>query len=482
MKINESAGFMTRPLVVDLDGTLIRTDLLYQSLFSFVKQCPLSLFSPFIWLIKGKAELKAELAKRISVDVGLLPYNQEVIDFIQKEKAGARRIVLATASHKIHADRIAQHLQLFDEVMATEQSINLSSHAKRDRLVSRFGKNGYDYIGNSRADIVVWESAEKAIMVNTASGVERRMADKSNVESIKIESPDRIKLWIRSLRTHQWLKNLLLFVPLIAAHRLADISSIFLGIVAFVLFSFCASSVYILNDLMDMEEDRHHRTKCSRPYASGYLPIKAGLIAFPLLLLISLAGSWLLMPRLFTLVLIVYYAVTLSYSLVLKKIMVSDIIVLSFLYTTRILAGVYAFSLVPTFWMLAFSMFMFLSLALVKRYSELREARQNGSNEKTKGRGYYPSDLEMISSLGSSSGYLSVMVLALYIQDPTTIVLYRSPQFIWLACPVLLFWITRVWLMAHRGEIHDDPVIFAITDKVSLLSGLVFGIIFVLAS
>jgi len=473
---------MLKPLVVDLDGTLIKTDLLYQSLFSYVKRYPLAILAPFVWLSKGKSRLKEELARHIDIDVSVLPYNQGVLEFIKAEREKNRRIILATASHRIHADRIAGHLQVFDEVMATEGQMNFSASTKRDRLVSAFGTNGYDYIGNSHADVVVWESAEKAYLVNSEPAVERRMAGKSGVERIGTSLPNGLRLWLRAMRTHQWLKNVLLFVPLIAAHRIGDIQAILYGLLAFMLFSLCASSVYILNDLMDMEDDRHHRTKRTRPFASGDLSIKAGIVAFLLSLLVSLSGSWLLMPWQFTMVLGVYYSLTIMYSFVLKKIIVSDIIILSLLYTTRILAGSYAFNLLPTYWMLAFSMFIFLSLALVKRYSELRDARENGSNTQTKGRGYYPSDLEMIAALGAASGYLSVMVMALYIQDPETVRLYNNPKIIWLACPVLLFWITRVWLLAHRGAVHDDPVIFAVTDKASIVAGVVFGMIFVMAA
>lgn len=472
---------MVTPLVVDLDGTLIRTDLLYQSLFSFIKERPLQLLAPFFWLAKGKSHLKTELANRVSIDVSVLPYEPAVIALIEGEKAKQRPVILATASHKIYADQIAEHLNLFDRVIATDGSHNISSHAKRDVLVEEFGHGGFDYAGNSHADVPVWESAGKAYLVNPERGVEKRALKKGNVERVIKSSSNQFALWLQALRPHQWMKNLLIFVPLLAAHDLFNSSALLLGLLGFVFFSLCASSVYLLNDLLDLEDDRHHPKKRNRVLASGALSIKTGTIAIPLLLLVPFAGSLWLMPWRFSLVLGIYYVATLAYSLVLKKVTAADIIVLSLLYTIRILAGVYACSLTPTFWMLAFSMFIFLSLALVKRYSELRDARLNGNNEKAKGRGYYPDDLEMISSLGAASGYLSVMVLALYIQDNATVAMYRHPQIIWAACPVLLFWITRLWLLTNRGEMHADPVIYAVTDKISILSGLIFGIIFWLA-
>ena len=274
---------------------------------------------------------------------------------------------------------------------------------------------------------------------------------------------------------------MLIFVPLLAGHELSNYSVLMYGLLAFVIFSLCASSVYVLNDLIDLEDDRHHEKKRIRPFASGALSIKTGIIVLSLLIFAAFGSSLLFMPWRFTLILGVYYFMTFAYSSLLKRVTAADIITLSLLYTIRILAGVFACNLIPTFWMLAFSMFIFLSLALVKRYSELREARLNGNNEKTKGRGYYPADLDVIRSLGTASGYISVMVLALYIQDKPTIAMYHIPQIIWAACPVLLFWITRLWLLTNRGEMHDDPVIYAVTDRISLLSGLVFGIIFWLA-
>jgi len=472
---------MPSPFVVDLDGTLIRTDLLYQSLFLFIKQKPLQLIAPFFWISKGKSHLKTELAHRVSIDISVLPYDTAVIALIKGERAKNRQIILATASHKIYADQIAKHLNLFDRVVATDGTRNFSSHAKRDFLVEEFGNGGFDYAGNSHADIPVWESAGKAYIVNPERGVEKRALKKGNVERI-IKSPsNQFGVWLKALRPHQWIKNLLIFVPLLAAHELINCSALLSGLLGFVFFSLCASSVYIINDLLDIEDDRHHPRKCNRVFASGALSIKTGIFAVPLLLVFSFTGSLLFMPWGFSLILGIYYIATLAYSIVLKKVTAADIIVLSLLYTMRILAGVYACSLLPTFWMLAFSMFIFLSLALVKRFSELREARVNGNHEKTKGRGYYPADLEMISSLGAAAGYLSVMVLALYIQDHATVAMYRNPQIIWLACPVLLFWITRLWLLTNRGDMHTDPVIYAVTDKISLLSGLIFGIIFWLA-
>ena len=287
--------------------------------------------------------------------------------------------------------------------------------------------------------------------------------------------------WIKALRPYQWLKNLLIFIPLLASHQFVNGSLIFHAVLAFILFSLTASSGYLINDLLDLDSDRHHTRKRFRPLASGDLPIQLGIVSAPLLFFAAFTTSLFLMPIAFSIALVIYYALTIAYSQFIKRMMVVDTIVLAGLYTVRVIAGSYACELVPTFWILAFSMFLFLSLAMVKRYAELMDARSKGETEQTKGRGYFPDDVEIIANLGSSSGYLSVLVLALYIQDFRTVKMYHTPELIWLACPILLFWISRVWMIAHRGEMHDDPVLFAIKDKASLLTGVLFATVFILA-
>lgn len=469
------------PLVVDLDGTLIRSDLLVESAFVFLKQGPLQIFRIVLWLLTSRAYLKQQLAQTVMLDVTTLPYDQAVVELIQEERARGRRIVLATASHLIYARQIADHLGIFDEVIATEGSINLSSTRKAERLLKMFGKAGFDYAGNSKDDLAVWSCAQKAIVVNPERGVLGQAKKIGNMDQVINTKTSKVKSLIKALRVHQWAKNALIFVPLLASHQLTQLDKIADGIAAFILFGLCASSVYLLNDLLDIQDDRHHQTKSKRPFASGDLSIKSGLIIFPMLLIGSFLGSYLLLPLNFLFALVVYYILTVLYSFSLKRIVVMDVIALALLYTMRMIAGTFAFEVDITFWMLAFSMFIFLSLALVKRYTELAEARNAGNIEKARGRGYYPDDLEMISSLGAAAGYISVMVLALYIQDETTISLYTQPHFIWLACPILLFWVSRVWLLAHRGQMHDDPVVFAIKDKTSIFVGLLFGLIFWLA-
>jgi 4-hydroxybenzoate polyprenyltransferase len=471
----------SKPLVVDLDGTLIRSDVLVESGFAFTRSAPHRFYEPLLWLAReGKPGLKSRLAAATDLDVTILPYDATVIEWLKGERAAGRTLVLATASHERYANAIADHLGLFDRTFATHGDINLSAHRKRDRLVEEFGEKGFDYAGNSHDDIAVWASAERAYVVNPSRGVESAARKQGNVERVIDERPAWPKTWAKSMRLHQWLKNLLIFLPLLAAHQLSDSALVISAVLAFFAFGLCASSVYLLNDLLDLEDDRHHPTKRRRPLASGALPLAWGAALFPVLLVLGGVIAWTCLPPAFSVVLLAYYAITLAYSMYLKRRVMVDVVVLASLYTTRIVAGSAAIDARLTFWLLAFSMFIFLSLALVKRYAELHTMKEQGL-VKTRGRGYVASDLSLISSLGAASGYLSVLVLALYIQDKETTNLYRHPQFIWLACPLLLYWVSRTWLIAHRGSMHDDPIVFAAKDRGSWLVIALCAVVFWMA-
>jgi 4-hydroxybenzoate polyprenyltransferase/phosphoserine phosphatase len=468
----------SRPLVVDLDGTLIRSDILIESGFAYLKACPHRFYKPLLWLAReGKPGLKSRLADATHVDVAVLPYDATVLEWLRVERNSGRTLVLATASHERYARAISAHLGLFDQTFASDETVNLSAHKKRERLVAEYGEKGFDYAGNSHDDIAVWQSADRAYVVNPSNGVERAARKIGNVERVIESRPPSVKTWAKSLRLHQWLKNLLIFVPLLAGHKLSSPDLAIAALAAFLAFGLCASSVYLLNDLLDLEDDRHHPVKRKRPLASGALPLLWGLGLLPFLLIGSFAIAALLLPWQFSAVLLGYYVLTLAYSTFLKRQVMVDVVVLAMLYTIRIIAGTAAVDAQLTFWLLAFSMFIFLSLALVKRYAELHSMRARGL-VKTRGRGYVASDLSLISSLGTAAGYLAVLVLALYIQDARTAGMYRHPQVIWLACPLLLYWVSRTWIIAHRGLMHDDPIVFAARDRVSLavvaLCGLVF--------
>ena len=473
---------MKRPLIVDLDGTLLRTDSLFEALMIHVKKTAGAALQLPKWLMSGKASFKEQLAMYSPLDVAFLPYNQEILSFLRQQKQQGRFIVLATAAHRTYADQIAGHLGLFDQVFATDRSTNLSAASKRDKLVSEFGEKGFDYIGNSHDDITVWASANKSYLADPDFGVERRARRIGDVEQVFRSRRSTISSWIRALRPHQWVKNLLVFIPLLAAHEFSNFSLVFHVLMGFVFFDMIASSGYLINDLFDLENDRQHPRKRRRPMASGDLPLLYGILSAPVLFVLAFLGSLVLLPGAFTLSLLIYYVLTIAYSRSLKRIMALDTIVLAGLYTVRIIGGAYACALVPTFWILAFSMFLFLSLAMLKRYAELLGAYTNGETAQTKGRGYVPSDLGIVANLGIAAGYLSVLVLALYIQDVRTVQMYHASELIWLACPLLLFWISRIWMITHRGLMDDDPVLFAIKDRVSLLIGAMFAFVFILAA
>ena len=472
----------TLPLVVDLDGTLIKTDLLFESASQFIARHPYRLATLLGWLIQSRSHLKTQLAQNYSIDAASLPYNRSLISWLSEQHHQGRKIILATASHKLLARAVANHLGFFDEVLATEGNINLKANQKRDLLISKYGERGFDYIGNDVADFPVWNAANATYVVSSSpTFIKRVKAIGKLVKTFPSERPSPIGSLFKALRPHQWLKNILIFVPLLAAQHVSNLVSDIQALIAFGVFSLTASSVYLLNDLLDVQDDRHHHRKQHRPFAAGNLSLVIGWLIWPLLLVISFGLACFLLPPAFIVVLAIYFALTVAYSIRLKQTAIIDVLTLASLYTLRIIAGAAAISVPLSFWLLTFSMFIFLSLAFIKRFSELKSAREAKLDGPLRGRGYEHQDLELVSTMGIGSGYLAVLVLALYIQDSRTNELYHTPQFIWLACPILLFWISRAWLITHRGQMHDDPIIFAIKDRMSWLIGLCFLGVFALA-
>ena len=470
----------TVPLCVDLDGTLIKTDLLWESLVRLLKSNPFLLLLVPFWWARGRACLKARIAERTTVDPSILPYNRSLVDFLKTEKERGREIILVTASDTQLAAPVARYLGLFSEVMASDGKTNLRGKTKGDRLASRFGGKGFDYAGNSSVDLPVWSQAREAIVVNAASSLADRARQRCEVRQVFAREASWFNAFIMALRPHQWVKNLIIFVPLVTSHKLGDAHLTFAAALAFVAFSLSASGVYILNDLLDLEADRHHPNKQRRPFASGAVPLPAGLAASPLLIAsgLALAAS---ISLGFAFVLLLYLALTTSYSLRLKQIALLDVFCLAGLYTIRLIAGHEATSIKYSFWLLIFSMFIFLSLALVKRFVELRDARQS-AREGIKGRGYSLDDLELVASLGSSCGFMAVLVLALYANSLEVVGLYKTPMILLLVCPLLLYWISRVWLTAHRGQMHDDPIVFALKDPASyVVGGLTLAVLWIAA-
>lgn len=474
-------GSSNRIIVIDLDGTLVNTDMLVENLFLFLRKYPLRIFEVILWLFSGKAYFKKCLADAVIPDVFQLPYNKEVLLWAEQQKADGASLVLATASDLRIAKRVATHLGIFDEVIGTED-INLSSRHKQEALVKRYGKKGFEYVGNSTVDLTVWKAASVIHIANPGWGLVTAAREIGDIGTIFKRRTGYVYDLLISLRLHQWVKNLLIFVPLLASHRFMEVQLLLKGMFAFIAFGICASSVYLLNDLFDLPDDRQHPTKRNRPLAAGKLPILHGLLLIPIMLFVAFGLAIWTLPVQFTGMLAIYYAFTLTYTLWFKRVVMLDVITLAILYTIRVIAGAAAMSLTATFWILAFCIFIFLSLAFLKRYTELHDAKQDNEIDTFSARGYYPADFELLASLGGASGYISVLVLALYINEAATGVLYNSPKWMWIACPLLLFWLSRVWLLAHRGQMHDDPIVFALSDKISLYIGLAFIFVFSLAS
>jgi len=453
------------PLIVDLDGTLIHTDLLVESALGLLHQNPFQVFNLVPSLLRGKAQLKHEIAKRVDFNAQWLPYNTPLIAWL-REEAKRRPVLLSTASDLRLAQAVADHLGFFSEVIASDGVTNNAGRRKAKELVARFGEKGFDYVGNDTVDLEVWKHAHAAVVVSDSSSLKSKAAQLCPITQEFHSAKAGLRVWLKALRVHQWVKNVLVFVPVLAAHLLFTPASL-KSAYAFVCFGICASSVYLLNDLLDLPADRRHPTKRKRPFAAGTLPALHGAIVMPLALISAFTLSIPLGLN-FALVLGGYYLLTLTYSFYFKRKVMLDVIVLAGLYTIRLLAGSAAIGIAPSFWLLAFSMFVFLSLAMLKRYTELQSMKLEGRIG-AKGRGYHVDDLPLVQSLGGASGYIAVLVLALYIDSAQSQALYRHPYLLWAICPIMLYWISRAWIIAHRGVMHDDPVVFAIRDRTSQL-------------
>lgn len=474
-------GAASVPLVVDLDGTLIRSDLLHEATVRLAFTQPGALWAMPAWLLRGKAHFKAQVARRIGFQAANLPYEAALVDWIRSERALGRPVILCTASDVLHAHQVAHDAGLFDDVMASDGHTNLAGERKAAALVARFGAGGFDYAGNSWADVPVWRAARHAIVVAAPAAVRAAAARVSTVEREFTSPGAALSTWLRALRVQQWVKNLLLFLPLFGAHEFTNVPALLAVALAFVTFCLCASSVYLVNDMIDIESDRRHARKRTRPFAAGALSIPHGLVASVLLVLSAFVIAFAGVNLEFVAWLAVYLALTTCYSFWLKRKMLVDSLVLAVLYTLRLLAGAAAAGIDAGFWLLAFSMFLFLSLALVKRYSELKETFMRGQ-ARTPGRDYEVGDLPLVEMLGIVSGFSSVMVLAMYINGDTVARLYPHQQLIWLTVPVLLYWVSRIWLKAHRGELEDDPIVFALTDTISRVTIVLFFAALLLAS
>ncbi|MCC5968353.1 MAG: UbiA family prenyltransferase [Pararhodobacter sp.] len=463
-------------LVVDLDGTLIRSDMLLESFWAAFAGDWRTPFRAVAALSHGRAALKARLAGGAAPDPATLPYNPVVLAQIRAWRAAGGRVALVTATDQRLARAVSDHLDLFDEVHGSDGTTNLKGPAKAAFLCERFGAGGFAYIGDHAADLPVWEVADRALTVGAAPGLRARVdAIRPGAEHLDPPSAG-VATALRAMRPHQWLKNLLVFLPMIAGHAFAPVT-VMQGILAFVAFGLVASSVYLLNDLLDLAADRAHPRKRNRPLASGALPLIRGMAMIPVLLVCGIVVAVPLGPM-FLVVLAGYYLLTIAYSLWLKRKILVDICVLATLYTLRVIAGGVATDIPLSVWLLAFAAFFFLALAAVKRQAELVDAAQRGVANAS-GRGYQVSDLPFVSQIAVTSGFVAVLVMMLYLNAPEVLSHYSSPWLLWGACLVLLYWVARMVLLAHRGKMDDDPVVFATRDRVSQVAILLVVVLVV---
>jgi 4-hydroxybenzoate polyprenyltransferase len=431
-----------------------------------MKENPLTLLFAVMWLLRGgPALVKLRLSDGFDAGAAHLPYDREVVTYLEAERAAGRRIYLATAAARPLAAQIAAHLGLFDGIIATDAGANRKGTKKLEAIQAQTGGAPFEYLGDSSADLPIWSAAGVAGIVNATDSVAaraERVAPVSFRLGARRASP---RAMLRAIRPHQWAKNVLIFVPLLSSHRVTDLAAILIDALVFVAFCLCASAVYLINDLLDLPSDRLHAHKRLRPLAAGELSIRSALLASAGFFILAFALAFAVSLPVVA-VLAVYFALTLAYSLSLKQIAMLDVIVLAGLYTLRIIAGFVAVAVPLSFWLLAFSLFIFVSLALMKRCSELHNLRK-AALEKVHGRGYVAADYEQLASLGSASGYISILILALYMNSAEVVKLYARPEILWGVCPIVLYWVSRAWLLAHRGQMNEDPIVFALRDRVS---------------
>lgn len=468
-------------LVVDLDHTLIRTDTLLESVILYLKSNPLVIFHLCAWLFKGKSYFKDQLAQRVRPDAATLPYRQDVLDYIARAKSSGIPAILATASHHRIAEDIGGHLGLFTGILASDADTNLSGQRKLEAILAKAAGKPFAYIGDAIVDIPIWEAANVAVLVDPPAKLQKRLKEHSRIDVLPTRQRESTLLTIiKALRIHQWAKNFLVFLPAIMAHRIMDPTVILQLLPAFLSLGLVASSVYLLNDLLDLESDRQHSRKKFRPIAAGSLSIIKAILFIPFFLVVSFSIAWLSLPLPFLFALFIFLLLTSLYSFYLKQKIILDVVLLATLYTLRVIAGAIAVNILVTSWLLAFSMFFFLSLALMKRYSELLMMHE--SLKRIPGRGYIRVDCDTTLIAGIACGQLSLLVFALYMNDTYIQESYGAPQLLWFVLLVLFYWLTRMWMLAHREEMLEDPIVFTIKDRVSYVALAVIILIMLAAS
>jgi len=470
------------PLFVDLDGTLIKSDWMLEAILAMVRDNPFSIFQILIWLAKGRSSLKRHLAEAVIIDIALLPVNLEFLEFLKKEKHNRRELILISASDQKAVTAASDHYGLFDAAIGSDGTTNLKSEAKLARIREYLEGGSFSYAGNCGADLAVWQAADEIVVVNAEPSIAIRAKSSNTQQRPLLEfdvPPPLLPRVFKAMRPHQWLKNFLIFLPLILSHRLGETDLLMLTGLAFISFSLCASSVYFVNDMLDMESDRQHKSKSNRPFAAGTVPLAYGVFGAPLLFLLSLVFASLVGTEFFA-VLIGYWLITCLYSLYLKRLYLIDVVTLSLLYTLRIIAGSAAITITTTDWLIAFSGFLFLGLALLKRTTELRNLVVDGQVS-TQGRDYNTNRLLVVTVLGVMSSAASILVFIVYINADNITLLYDSPELLWAICPLLIAMLARVWLKALTGTLDEDPVLFASQDRLSQILLILSGTILWLA-
>jgi len=460
------------PLVVDLDGTLVSTDVMIESCFIFAKKKPLQLFRLLLWLARSPVRLKQRLAREAMPDVHTLPYRREFLAYLKAEKQRGRKLVLATAADEAVAHQVAEEIGLFDAVFASDGITNLSGERKRDRLVKEFGLKGFEYAGNSSRDRSVWKAARRAILVHPTASLRSVTEKESEFDRVFESEATGWRTYLHALRPHHWFKNALVFLPLITAHQFYNVAMLAHALLAFVALSLCASSVYLLNDLVDLQEDRRHPHKKNRMLASGQLPVTDAVVLTPILVLGAVALS-LTQPTFFLLTIGAYCFLMLAYCLKLRFLAFWDALALAAGYSLRVVAGSVAVNIAVSPWLLSSIFVLFFGLALLKRYAELISHR---SQEQTKGRvrGYSIEESGRIAAFGCLSSYSALLVFAFYLSAEKH--RYVRYELIWLFYVLLVYWISRMWVAAHRGEISSDPVSFALSDRLSRIVGILMAV------
>ncbi len=470
------AGDLARPLCVVLEGGLITASITGERVALLFRHRPwLALVLP-LWLLGGTSGLKRRVRARVALEPATLPYRAPLVAALESARAAGRKVVLVARTDAELANAVAKHVPLFDAVYTSDSASDEPSPDLRNQLAAAFPE-GYDYVGHASADVPALTAAKRGYLVG-ASAEAKRAAEQAPSVVVLSRGKSVLKALINELRPHQWAKNALVVLPVLLAPTVPAPITLGRGLLAAFTFSLCASAGYVFNDLLDLDADRLHPAKAKRPFASGALPIVFGFPLFIALLVVSFALAVAFLPATFVAMLGLYFVSTLSYSLYLKRLLLIDVLVLAALYTHRILSGGIATGVRVSAWLLGFSMFLFTSLAFAKRYVELHAL---SDDKQIKNRGYFRVDLPMVTSMGTASGYIAALVFMLYVDSSAVRASYRSPTLLWLVLPALLYWLGRIWLLAGRGQMQEDPVKFALKDKKSLACVATIGVIAIVA-